>query len=424
MSYEFEYLMQLLAAAAHGCAAEPPREPVDWNAITRMAAQHRVLALVGYALKQSGELGCPVALCEKLVNNMRGMAAQEYLRRGMVFRLLADMESEGMMVTLLKGFDAARAYAAPECRISADVDLWVPPAQEKRACDFLASKGFVVEPRWVNGHHAVCRHPRMGRVELHILLYDEIVEDIWFDQTDGREFVREQRRRWNSTEGLCYVLGLTDDLIFMSLHMVKHFIQGTMRLLMLMDVAMFMKANRNELDMTRFWETMRSLRYEELMRTLFCVAADYLMLEPELVFDYPVLQNGAQTHMLLADIEAGAGGALGEEEGKCREESCYEYNRQRLLQKRSAASYRLYMLRWRFAAVKTAVRPGRSLLEARYPWLRRRAWLMPWAWLCCMTDKALRFLKKGFFGRVVASEPAVNDQAMARVRLFQALDMM
>lgn len=344
MSYEFEYLMQLLAAASHGVAAEPPREPVDWNAITRMAAQHRVLALVGYALKQSGELGCPVALCEKLVNNMRGMAAQEHLRRGMVFRLLADMESEGMMVTLLKGFDAARAYAAPECRISADVDLWVPPAQEKRACDFLASKGFVVEPRWVNGHHAVCRHPRMGRVELHILLYDEIVEDIWFDQTDGREFIREERRLWNSPDGPCYVLGLTDDLIFMSLHMIKHLIQGTMRLLMLVDVALFVEANRSELDMARFWETMRSLHYEELMRTLFCAATDCRMLEPKLVFDEPV-QSGTKTKLLLTDVEAGAGGAMEEEERKIREESWYEYNRQRLTQTRGAAAYRQYMLR-------------------------------------------------------------------------------
>lgn len=422
MSYEFEYLMQLFAAASHGFAAEPPREAVDWDAIARMAAQHRVLALVGYALKHSGDLGCPAVQREKLVNNMRGMAAQEYLRRRMVFQLLADMESEGMSVTLLKGFDAARAYAVPECRISADVDLWVPPEQEKRACGFLQSKGFAVEPRWANGHHAVCHHPRMGCVELHVLLYDEIVEDIWFDQTDGQEFVCEPRRRWDSPDGPCYVLGLTDDLIFMSLHMIKHFIQGTMRLLMLMDVALFVKANRSELDMTRFWETMRSLRYEELMRTLFCAAADYLMLEPELVFDHPV-DNESQTHMLLADVEAGAGGAFGEDEGKNREESWYEYNRQRLMQKRGAASYRLYMLRWRFAAVKTAIRPTRTLLEEKYPWLRRHPWFLPWAWLCYMGRKGSGFLRQGFFRRV-ASQPSVSESAQTRLELFRALDMM
>lgn len=420
MSYEFEYLMRLLAAASHGYAAEPPREAADWQRVAALAREQAIVPLIGCALKKSPETECPEPLRTELIQAMRVAAANDQRQRSRIIPLLAQMEEAGIPVTLLKGYDAARAYAAPECRISSDVDLWVLPEREKRACDFFESKGFAVEPRWANGHHAVCHHPRMGCVELHVLLYDEIVEEIWFDRTDGREFVCEPRRRWDSPDGPCYVLGVTDDLIFMSLHMVKHFIQSGMSLRMLMDVALFAKHNRHELDMTRFWETMRSLRYEKLMQTCFWAAVEHLGFQAS---DFIGLWDEKPPHTAAVMEDLEQGGWLGFNDKSAREDGGYEYNRRRLIQKRGEASYRLYMLRWRLAAVKTAARPTRSLLEERYPWLGKHPWLWPWAWLCHMGRKGIGFLRQGFFRRV-AARPPVSESAQGRVELFRKLDIL
>lgn len=420
MSYEFEYLMQLVASAAHGTQAPKPKRTPDWQKLARLAKEQSVLPLVGCALKRSPQTGCPEPLRTELIGQMRVMAAKDQQRRSRIIPMLAKMEAAGIPVVLLKGYDAARAYAAPECRISSDVDLWVAPKLEKKACDFLSAEGFTIEPRWANGHHAVCTHPLMGCVELHVLLYDEIVEEIWFGKTDGQEFIREERRLWESADGPCYILGVTDDLIFMSLHMIKHFIQSGLSLRMLMDVALFAAANRETVDMERFWATMTSLHYEKLMQTLFWAAVEYLGVAAG---EIPGLASGrpAAVEAVLDDLEQG--GWLGFNDKSAREDGWYEYNRRLMLRDRSAASYKFYMLRWRFAAVKTAIRPGRKLLEENYPWLEAHAWLLPWAWLRYMLRKGTHFLRQGFFGRV-AAQPSVSASGQERVQLFQTLDIL
>lgn len=420
MSYEFEYLMQLVAAAAHGTETPKPKHMPDWEKLVRLAKEQSVLPLVGCALKRSAQTGCPESLCAEVVAQMRLMAAKDQQRRSRVIPMLAKMEAAGIPVVLLKGYDAARAYAAPECRVSSDVDLWVAPEQEKKACEFLSAEGFDVQPRWKSVHHDVCVHKSMGVVELHVQLYDALVEDIWFNKMDGHEFVREERRLWESADGPVYVLGATDALIFMSLHMIKHFIYGGINLRMLMDIALFAKANQSEVDMDRFWATMTSLHYEKLMHTVFWLAVTYLAVAAE---DIPGLaaEKPMQVESLVEDLENGGWLEL---EVKEQEEGWYEYSRQVMLRERGLLSYRLYMLRWRFGDVWSVSRPGRAKLGAMFPWLATHSWLLPWAWLRYMLRKGLHFIKKGFFGRVLTTKPEVNDKAKTRVQLFRELDIL
>ena len=252
MSYEFEYLMQLMAAASRGIPAPMPARDPDWQRLLRLAREQSVEPLIGYVLKKQPELGCPEELREEQIQRLRQRTLVDFQRRILHFQMLEKMEKAGLKVVLLKGYDAARNYAVPECRISTDVDLWVQPEDEEAACAFLAQQGFEVEPRWKNGHHAVCHHPRMGCVELHALLYDEIVESVWFGKNDGREFVREPFCRVETPEGAYNCLGDTDNLLFLSLHMIKHFIISGMSLRILMDVALFF-ARRKIL----FWTKIR-----------------------------------------------------------------------------------------------------------------------------------------------------------------------
>ena len=173
MTNEFKALMQLVGAAAQGKALQKLPDDLDWARIERLANEQAVQTLLGYALRLSPALDCPAELRESLVSQMRQEAFSNHAWKHSTLQLLAEMNAAGIPALLIKGYALADCYAAPDCRMSGDTDLLIEPKNEKRACAFMKANGFAVERRWTNGHHDVCHHPRLGCVELHVMLYDE-----------------------------------------------------------------------------------------------------------------------------------------------------------------------------------------------------------------------------------------------------------
>lgn len=422
MTYDFEYLMHLIGCCSQGKPVQPPRQIVDWSALFRLANEQQVMPLLAYALKQTPDTSCPAELKERAITEMRSAAISNMMRIDGIMKLLDSFERQGIRAVLLKGYDVAQEYRAPECRISVDTDLWINPKDEKRACEFLKQQGFKVEPRWKNGHHSVCHHPRLGCVELHVILYDEIVEDVWFNGTDGREFVREPLVRKVIAEGEYYALGQTDSLIFLTLHMVKHFIMTGMSLKMILDVALYYKNHAHTIDIDRFWTTLRDLKYDVFIATVFRAMIRYFgFLEQDFLRKLDV--DPEAVSLILTDLESG--GWMGMKDKENREDGWHAYNRERMLETRSDKGYRAYMRRWQMPNYLKAVFPSIDQLSKRYPYISARPWLVPYAWIHRLIFRGSRYVRSGQMNRrIVDDNDALTDIGRERLEAFRKLGML
>ena len=422
MTNEFKALMQLVGAAAQGKALQKLPDDLDWARIERLANEQAVQTLLGYALRLSPALDCPAELRESLVSQMRQEAFSNHAWKHSTLQLLAEMNAAGIPALLIKGYAVADCYAAPDCRMSGDTDLLIEPKNEKRACAFMKANGFAVERRWTNGHHDVCRHPQLGCVELHVMLYDEIVKDVWFGRMDGREFVSESAIEVATQDGSYRTLGYTDHMIFLMLHLIKHFIMTGMSLRMMLDVALFFSHHAERIDSARFWKTMESLKYGTIAQSILWAMVCYCGIDqtslPGLCGDCP-----ESVEMILDDLESG--GWLGKIDEKAREEGWYEYNRQLLMQNRSKAQYLLFMLHWKIGAYLKALFPSRKTLAIRYPCVQKSALLIPLVWLHRLIFRGSRAVKKGALTTyIVTDEKKVGVLAQERVQMFKNLGMM
>lgn len=421
MTNEFEALMQLVGAAALGKPATVLPANLRWQELIKLAHEQSVETLVGYALRLSPEIDCPQELRFKLIAEMRQAAFSNNAWKSAVLSLLAKMNAAGIPAILMKGYAVADCYAAPDCRLSGDTDILIAPKDEKRACKFMKERGFKVDPRWENGHHAVCHHPQMGCVELHIMLYDEIVEDVWFGKMDGHEFVCEPRINEETQGGSYCTLGYTDHLIFLMLHLIKHFIQSGMSLRMMLDVALFFKKYTDRIDSHRFWATMDSLQYGKVAQSILWVMVRYCGIDASAI---PGLHNECPeyTDMLIDDLEDG--GWLGRNDQYTREEGWHEYNRQLLMAKRSKLQYLMYMLRWKSGMYCKALFPTRDALAKKYPYVNRSPLLIPVAWLHRLVFRGSKAVKNGALTScIVTDEQKVSDVGKRRVALFRKLEM-
>ena len=422
MTNEFKALMQLVGAAAQGKAVSGLPDDMDWQKIERLADEQAVQTLLGYALRLSSVLDCPAELRESLVSQMRQEAFSNHAWKHSTLQLLAEMNAAGIPALLIKGYAVADCYAAPDCRMSGDTDLLIEPKNEKRACAFMKANGFAVERRWTNGHHDVCRHPQLGCVELHVMLYDEIVEDVWFGRMDGREFVSESAIEVATQDGSYRTLGYTDHMIFLMLHLIKHFIMTGMSLRMMLDVALFFSHHAERIDSARFWKTMESLKYGTIAQSILWAMVCYCGIDqtslPGLCGDCP-----ESVEMILDDLESG--GWLGKIDEKAREEGWYEYNRQLLMRNRSKAQYLLFMLHWKIGAYLKALFPSRKTLAIRYPCVQKSVIVIPFAWVHRLIFRGSRAVKEGALTTyIITDEKKIGTSAQERVQMFKNLGMM
>lgn len=422
MTYEFEYLMHLFACGSLGAKVMPPRRPVDFDRLCRLAQEHSVLPLAGAALCDAPDMGFPADKVRELVKNTRAQALSNYARRRLVLKLLADFETAGIRAVLLKGYSAADLYAQPDCRVSCDTDIYVDKQDEKRACQLLREHGCTVRPRTSTSAHAACEHLQMGHIELHAILYDEVVKDVWFGRIREEQIIREPYERHAGEDGAYLKLGKTDQAIFLALHMAKHFIRSGASLRQMMDIALHLKEYRSHMDAKRFWDTLKAMRYDKLLGTALGAMIVYCGFSPD---DFPGLDEagGAAVSAYLDDLEAG--GWLGKKEGKQRVEASFKYHRTRFTQTRTPLAYWAHVARHNAARWFRMVFPQRHYLVEKYPFAKGSAWRTALAWVRHSADGVYKLLH----GRTEVTSLGVRKDRVSadendRSRLYKMLGMM
>ncbi len=421
MTYEFEYLMHLFACGARGLTPDPPCRTVDYDRLVRLAGEQTVLPLVGAALSGAPDTCLPEEKRSALLDTARSMALLNYYRRRQILKLLRDFDKAGIEAVLLKGYTVAEAYAEPDCRVSSDTDIYVDIRDEKRALKLLREHGCTVVPRSPVSHHAICEHPRMGYIELHVILYDEIVEDVWFQKMDGRQYIQEAYEKHASEEGAYLALGRTDNLIFLALHMIKHFISGGISLRQMMDIALYYKKYETQIDVKRFWNTLGSLKYQNLMNAVLGAMVSYCGFSQD-DFAGSAKADGAAVSALLDDLETG--GWLGVNEKEERQGSKFRYNRAKYMDKANVYAYWGYMIRRCACCYIRASFPSRAALAKKYPCAGRSAWLVPVAWGRQMLARFRRLLSGKVQTGIVVREGRMPCAENDRTELFRLMRMM
>ena len=413
-------LIRLAAAGARGETLTVQK--VDWPSLMPLAAEQGVVPLVALAVLHASELECPEALRECLMNALRTECSTNLLRRQRVLHLIGELKQTGIEAKILKGYAIAENYACPESRSSVDTDLLIDVQQEKAALRFLKARGFRITPRAKTCHHTICQHKKYGEIELHVALYDELIRDAWFQSADAAALVHEKSVTIETPDGSYTALGYTDHLIFITLHMVKHFILGGLTLRMMLDIALLFARNRERIDAARFWSTMERLHYAKLVN---CVLWAMILYGGFQAADFPgcVAEAPEQIALMLGDLLQG--GYMGVKETDARYASGMEYNRLVLLKSKSTTGYRLYMLRFKMRSAAIHMFPNRKLLVEMYPRTGRHAAVLPFLFFYQMFAYPIKKVRSGALRRDIRSGSGTLEQeTQARLDMFRKLDML
>lgn len=419
---ESALIKTLFRLAASGARRESIKDiSVDWIAVVPLAEKMRVSSLVACALLHSNELDCPEDLRQYFLNTMRLKSATNIVKRQRILNLIDEIQKMGYSLTVLKGYAISAYYAYPECRDSADADLLVEKKQETAIYQFLKEKGFEIIPRSYTSHQGVCRHSKYGIIEIHAYLYDEIVKNVWFRGMTERDIIIEEPVGLSIDGYTIRTLGYTDHLIFLALHLIKHFISSGISIQMILDLALFFEANSSRIDFERFWSIMDTMNYTVLVNSILWIAIQYGGFQ-KCSFPGIGAKNTETMDLLLDDLTLG--GYVGNKFIQEFHDSSMEYSRRILLQRGTYVQYIRYMLGWKLRSALGHMFPGRSQLDEQYPILRKYPVIYPAMVIYQAFMYPVSKIRTGILARQIRSErTALSDNAKKRIKMFEELNM-
>lgn len=420
MTYEMEYAAYLFACGARGEKAKPPKQPVDWEKVVQIAVDQSITYTVAMAIKNN-ELGCPDSTRNRLIGSLRGAAVKNSIKIDGILDLVSKLEEEGIRVLIIKGIDVARWYANPECRVSSDTDLLIAPENEEKAYKVLTDFGFQMQERKKNSNHGIGYHPVLGTVELHVqLMQDSIKNSIVKDwDVDDRAMRMSEKQEYLGRT--YYAMEPTDNLLFLTYHMLKHFIYNGMSLRMMMDNALFAKQHLQSIDRERYAESLKKTNYINIMRLLFGAMVKYCGFVTE---DFPIepLFDDEQIDLIMTDLEESGWQGLNNE--KERVEAWLYYRLKNAKDTNDRDEIHEIKKEIRSDYYKSLF-PSMKRMSEKYPSLKEHKWQYPFCW-------THRFFTKGislFFSftwkdqRGETDENKLSDGAQRKLELFKSVGL-
>jgi len=265
ITQSFEDMLYLFGAGTQGTKMIFDHE-IDIERIYHLAVSQGIWQTVFLALPDRDKsLKYHIPFLKNVTDNVR--------RNEFILNTIIKLNETGIDCFMLKGMTIARLYKEPSCRISGDVDIFIDKKDERKAMKFLEKSGFQVEERGRNSHHFLAKHPVGGLLEVHIEMYSDPTRDILFNQ----------KLQYNEKKMLIDIdekyrvktFGINDGAIYMTAHYIKHFISKGVGVRQLMDLLLYLKEYKDDIDWNYYYGVFSDLRYEKLIKTLFAIGNHY-----------------------------------------------------------------------------------------------------------------------------------------------------
>ena len=351
--------LHIARAAISG--SDLPIEKVDWPAVFALAGQQKLLPILFEAVRKMPAAGENAALFAVTKQQVIGQVLNQTVRSAEFADLYHKLRAAGLHPIVVKGQLCSRLYPQTDHRISADDDLLIPDGEFMACHEQLLTNGLTTDtPADELASADEVSYTKKGSplyIELHRHLFDS-AED---SHDELNHFFADLNPV--ETDGLL-AMPPHEHLLYLLLHAYKHFVRSGIGLRQFCDIGLWARAYHAEIDWQRLHEQCGSVHAATFAAAAFHIAGDYLGIE----FDLPAPWDGSiDVEPLLHDSLCG--GVYGSNDLTRLHSSTVTLNAVKASRTGEKSS------------VLSTVFPKREYLERRYPYLKKRPYLLPVAWV-------------------------------------------
>ena len=338
-----------------------PAENVDWPAVFALAGQQKLLPVVFEAVRKTPAAAENAAMFAAVKQQVIAQVLHQTMRASEFAGLYQKLRAAGLHPIVVKGQLCSRLYPQTDHRISADDDLYIPDVEFMACHEQLLANGLTTDTPADELASADEVPYKKGGSPLYIELHRHLF--------DSAEDAHDELNHFFADLNPVEIDGLLtmpphEHLLYLLLHAYKHFVRSGIGLRQFCDIGLWARAYHGEIDWQRLHEQCESVHAATFAAAAFRIARDDLGID----FDLPAPWSDAvDAEPLLHDSLCG--GVYGSNDLTRLHSSTVTLN----AVKASRTGEKISVLRTVF--------PKREYLERRYPYLKKRPYLLPVAWV-------------------------------------------
>lgn len=344
----------------------------QWEALAKLAGQHKVLPMFYEAIRLLPELEGTPFLAELHRQSRQQIIIQT--RKSCDFlRLYQALREAGVTPLVVKGIICRSLYPQPDYRPSSDEDLLVKPGQFSRCHEVFLREGLHTDatPAQLENDHEIPY--RSATSPLFIELHKQLFPPESQAYGDLNRFFEENcdQAVLQTVDGTSIsTLAPTDHLFYLIVHALKHFLHSGFGIRQVCDIILYANTWGNQVDWQRLLANCRQIRAEYFAAAIFRIGEKHLVFDPEKAcYGTQWLQLQVSEDNLLHDVLLG--GAYGSASKSRLHSSSITLNAMTANKQHRGSETHL---------LGVVFPPVRSL-TGRYCWLKKSPWLLPLAWL-------------------------------------------
>lgn len=233
-----KYFIDIINKFIYGGAYEAP-EDIDWFKIKKLAEIHSMGGIIGIVVNRSN-INMPLE-CYEYFDYMVFDCARMGIMWELRYREITDaLNKAGIPHIIVKGYILKNLYPEKDMRTMGDLDFVAAYEDLERAMPVILKKGYklkaVYKGDWAYEKEGMTieLHPGLVDADVGFINYKEYMSDI-FGKT-------------KKISGFTYELTNEFHIIYMIMHIMKHFYGDGCGIRMILDLALFLNKYKNELD--------------------------------------------------------------------------------------------------------------------------------------------------------------------------------
>lgn len=262
LSCNYKFFIQLINSFVNDKPVKP-EDNINWDEIIRLAKINNLLGIIFTSIDKMDKSYRPKEeLYNKLKRNFLLQIRNSDQIDTYVKHIIKAFEEENIDHIFLKGYEIKHCYPIPELRTMSDVDIVIRREDRQKSDEVLKDLGY-------EGNFTNCEvwdyRKKISYIEMHTsMVSDEIKQGIDYRKYFSNPWEHAVLKSKNT-----YKLDDEYHLIFLLVHMAKHFSECGCGIRMFLDIAFYIKKYSQTLDWDYIWKELKSLELVMFTKIVF-----------------------------------------------------------------------------------------------------------------------------------------------------------
>ena len=254
-----------------------PFEPLDFDALFKLANQQSVVGLIAAGLEHVVDRKVTKPEVIPFLKTVYSLENRNKEINRFINELYRKMWTASIIPVLVKGQGVGQCYERPQWRAAGDVDLLLDADNYEKAKSFLIPISTSVDKEIVEYKHFGMTIDSW-KVELHGTLHGHISKfaDTVVDQVQDEMLSKGHFRIWKNGETEVFLPAPDYDVIFLFSHIQQHLFRGGIGLRQICDWARLLWVFRDSIDRSLLESRVLKMRMMTEWKAFAAFAVDYL----------------------------------------------------------------------------------------------------------------------------------------------------